>query len=309
MSFKQALLLFVAAQTISCGREVQRPETIADAPRVSRRIEAQDLLPSDLDVVLRFDVARMASELGPAAMDELRRGALRSAAHEGDPLASWLADALGGADVVWVATRLGAFETGDRVIVVEGKVPAWKPGVLQLTKLDTGFSDVAVLDRSGSLKRSDLARVVLHKDRLAAFVSAVEVDAVLRSLRGQDTHTKLDPPAEGLLSAEAKISGLPEPYAGQYPSLARLTRHIEKASLVVTAKDKALQLEGQLVANTVEGAELVEKLLTALRDEGGEGGEESPLKGAEFVRVERVVRVRWVIGWGVLQGLWGTAGG
>src|SRR5690606_33946659 len=72
----------------------------AAAARLTPRVEPADLLPADLDLVVRVDVGRMRSGLGRAAADELAQRALDELHDE------TLKSALLRADVVWLGLRL-----------------------------------------------------------------------------------------------------------------------------------------------------------------------------------------------------------
>lgn len=293
-------LAIVGAQTIGCGAEVPQGGAVApsDAPRIVKtRLEATDFVPGDLDVVLRVDLARIGGELGPEVMGRLRASAL-GPEESADPIAGWLAHGLAHADVVWLALRQGDGDGVDRVLVVEGNLPPYAVRSGELAAVPSGVADVTVLDRRGRLTRSTFARVLTYKNRLTAFASAVETDPALRALRSGRGESPLEPPAEGLASLEARTLRLPPPYEAAYPALAKALRHVARARVVVSSGERVLRLEGELVGKTPAGAEVLEQLFVALRDEPAEEGEAALLAGAKIEREGTRVRVVWDMpGW------------
>ncbi|MEO5731069.1 MAG: hypothetical protein ABI134_30480, partial [Byssovorax sp.] len=117
LSSASALLLGLAFALVGCDSGAakavgSRARTAAPVP--SRRFDPAEIFPADLDLVVRLDVARMRSSVGPAAASAM---AARAAREAGDDV---LRAALACADVVWLAARLGDLDAGDHVVVVEG---------------------------------------------------------------------------------------------------------------------------------------------------------------------------------------------
>lgn len=301
MGRRALALAIVAAQTIGCGAEVPHGGAVdpTTAPHIVKsRLEATDLIARDLELVVRVDVGRIGSELGPDLMGRLRARALEAPSVEGDPIAPWLAHAMAHAEIVWIGVRLDASGGADRVLVAEGRIPPYPLVSGQLAATPSGVADVSVLDRRGPLARADLARVVTVRDRLVAFASAVEMDGSLRALTSGRGDEPLEPAAEGLLSFDAASLHLPPPYDTRFPALARALRHVDRARGVVSASDRALRLETELRAKTPEGAVVLAKLFEALRDEPADDGGPTLLAGAQIEREERLVRVAWTVpGW------------
>jgi hypothetical protein len=293
-------LAIVGAQTIGCGAELPHGGAASPSatPRIVKtRLEAVDFVPGDLDLVLRIDLARFAAELGPEVMGRLRASAL-GPGDDADPIAGWLAQALAHADVVWLALRQGESSGMDRVLVVEGKLPTYVLRSGQLAVAPSGVADVVALDRRGPLVRGGFARVLTYKNRLTAFASAVEMDPVMRALRSGRGESPLEPSAEGLASLDARALRLPPPYEASYPALARALRNVARARVVVSSGDRVLRLQGELVGKTPAGAELLEQLFVALRDEPAEAGDAALFAGAKIEREGTRITIAWDLpGW------------
>ncbi|WP_437525084.1 hypothetical protein WME79_37385 [Sorangium sp. So ce726] len=264
-------------------------------PRVVRRIEPADLLPADLDLVVRVDVARMRDGLGQAASDELARRALDEAPDE------VLESALQRADVVWLGLRLADLEEGDRVVVLEGRMAGftpdlglWKPAP---AAQDGGTVDrVAVFDHRGGVagSRADTARIIALGDRAVALVSAVEVSSVARVLRdGPDAH-RGDPAAEGLVSLDLRARRLPPYLARRFPSIGALVAGVARVRAVASLHDEGVRLDVELVGVDAAGAARARRFLEVFRDNVEDVRYADLMKELSIEQVESTVRVRWL---------------
>src|SRR5690349_20020631 len=113
--------LLVACSGGKSGGDKARPP----GALIARRYDPSEIIPADLDLVLRIDDARMRSGIGPAAAADLSARALKGA---GDDV---LKGALSCADVIWLGARIGDLDGADHVVVVEGKgcTPSLEPPV------------------------------------------------------------------------------------------------------------------------------------------------------------------------------------
>src|SRR5262249_44121213 len=151
----------------------------------------------DLDLVVRIDVARMRSGMGASAAQSLSALARKGAGDDA------LKDALPCADVIWLGGRVSDLESGDHVVVVEGKTcapdldpPAWKKGA-------STNKEVRIFDREDlAVPRAGTAKVVILGAHTAAYVSPVERDSVSRVLRDGPDTLRGSPTAEGILSVD-----------------------------------------------------------------------------------------------------------
>ncbi|HVY27220.1 MAG TPA: hypothetical protein VHB79_11755 [Polyangiaceae bacterium] len=195
---RRALLLSLGALA-ACGPKPLPP--LPPAPRVTAPV---DLIPSDLDVVVRLDLGRVKAALGAATVstlagEVLARGSAKQAADE------LLIASLLEADLVYLGyrpSRLGA--PLDRVLALQGHFA-------QLMHPPDGFSgatdlgaDVRYWDAKVRPPREGVARIYAFSDRLRAFSTEAEIDALELRLAGGGGARRLEPPAEGTLSFAAR---------------------------------------------------------------------------------------------------------
>ncbi len=281
-------VLSVVAANVACSSTAPK---LARSTKRKEQLDAVELFPADLDLVLRVDLARMRAALGPMA-----NGLSSRVGSEIDARDELAAKAIERARVAWIGTRLADIETGDRVLVVEGDVEDLRPdpGIFQL--LDPPLSDVIkTFERRGPISRDATARVHLLGARTIVFVSGVEVDGVERILlRGADPGRR-DPPADGLLSADLRGRRLPPGLERRFPSIGAIVRGIERARASVTMVDEGLQADVEVMTVSSAASTKLEGFLNALR-EGGQGSRYAVLfDGLHVERIERAVRVKWLV--------------
>jgi hypothetical protein len=182
------------------------------------------------------------------------------------------------------------------VLVVEGDIEDLRPdpGIFQV--LDPPLSDVIkTFERRGPISRDATARVHLLGSRTIVFVSGVEVDGVERVLlRGADPGRR-DPPADGLLSADLRGRRLPPGLERRFPSIGAIVRGIERARATVTMVDEGLQADVEVMTVSSAASTKLEGFLNALRD-GGQGSRYAVLfDGLHVEKIERAVRVKWLV--------------
>ena len=298
------LALGVPACGDAAGGHPTRDAASPAGPRVVRRIEPEDLLPADLDLVVRVDVARMRAGLGQAASDELARRALDEVPDEA------LESALQRADVVWLGLRLADLEEGDRVVVLEGRMAglAPDPGRWEAARaaqdgvaVDRVAVDrVAVFDRRGGAggvhvgSRADTARIIALGDRAVALVSAVEVSSVARILRDGPDARRGDPAAEGLVSLDLRARRLPPYLARRFPSLGALVAGVARVRAVASLHDDGVRLDVELVGVDEAGAAHARRFLEVLRDNVEDVRYADLMKALSIEQVEDTVRLRWL---------------
>ncbi|MGK4000177.1 hypothetical protein [Sorangium sp. So ce1024] len=259
-------------------------------PRVVRRIEPADLLPADLDLVVRVDVARMRSGLGQAAADALARRALDEA-HD-----DLLESALRRADVVWLGLRLADLEEGDRVVVVEGPMAGLTPDPDRWEPVPAAQGGVAIFDRRGGVTpRADTARIVALGDRAVALVSAVEASSVARVLRDGPDARRGDPAAEGIVSLDLRARRLPPALERRFPSLGALVAGVERVRAVASLDDDGVRLDAEIVGVDAAGAGRARRFLEVLRDNVEDPRRVALMKALSIEQVERAVRLRWLL--------------
>lgn len=280
--------LGVAATNVACS---STPSAKRGSTKRKPHVDAVELFPADLDVVMRVDLARMRAALGPLANGLSSRVGAEIDAH--DELA---ARAIERARVAWIGTRLGDFEAGDRVLVIEGDVEDLRPDPSLFQELDPPLSDdLKTFERRGPVARDATARIHLLGPRTIMFVSSVEVDGVERVLlRGGDPGRR-DPPAEGLVSADLRGRRLPAGLEQRFPSIASIVRGVHRARASVTVADEALRADIDIAAASESACAKLEGFLSALR-EGGQGSRYATLfDGLRIERLEKTVRLSWQV--------------
>lgn len=284
----------------ACGSELPPPDR-KRAPIVRGRIDPAELFPEDLDLVVRFDLGRMRAELGPMA-DVV--SARVEAEGKGDE--ALLSATLRRAKIVWIGLRLADLDAGDRVLVVEGDVEDVRPDERTFALLNPPLADgVMTFDRKGPLRRGETARIHAFGGRAIAFVTPVEVDSVDRVLlRGPDARRR-DPSAEGLVSADLRVHGLPPSLERRYTKITSIVRGVEgaRASAAMIAGE-SLRVELEIKALSGEAAKKVESLVRALR-EGGRGSRRYAVlfEDMRLELVERTLRVRWTFAAAALRAM------
>jgi hypothetical protein len=258
----------LAAPAAGCGDEVPRggvprtPEAL-----LARAIQPTDLLPADLDLVVRVDLARLRAGLGPASIDALA-GRL-----PGDRL---LRGALARADAVTVGLRADELEAGDRVVVVEGSLDgaAPEPDPAHFAPGPRWIEDVRLWDRKGegAAPREQVARVVRVGDRALVFVTAMEVDPTSRVLRAGPDERRGQPFAEGIVSVDWRPRPLRTSLAKRFPSIASVLRGLARVRATASMGERAVEVRAQLDATDEAAAERVARFFELLRDNSGDDG-------------------------------------
>ena len=220
----------------ACGGRLRGPPPLPAAPALSA---AADAIPPDLDVVVRLDLAKVRAALGPLALETLGRQLLHSNA-EAD-VDRMLLESLLVADVVYLGYRPDArLLPLDRVLALEGRFEQpRRPPVGFRSAADLG-GNVRHWDRSAPAReRGDVARVYAARERILAFVSEAELDAVERLLsRRSRSESGPRPPEEGTLSLAARPALLRpffqgETLRGLLETARRLTAVVDLQSDVV----------------------------------------------------------------------------
>ncbi len=194
---RRALLLGLSA--IACG-----PKPLPALPPAPVIASAAELIPPDLDLVVRLDLARVKAALGATTLAALSREVLArgSGGQEPDEL---VVTSLLAAEQVYLAYRPSPLWAPlDRVLAVQGHFD-------ELVRPPTGFSGATDLganlrywDNKSTPPRAGVARIYALGQRVRAFVSEAEIDAVERTLDGFSSPRRLDPPEEGTLSLAAR---------------------------------------------------------------------------------------------------------
>jgi hypothetical protein len=260
---------------------------------VVRRVEPIDLVPADLDLVVRVDVARMRAGIGPSATDELAARAFAEAGAASDDL---LREAARRADVVWIALRLADLEAGDRVLAFEGRMRGLGPDLTAWQPVPEDIQGVTIFERrGGDVPRTGTARILALGDRALIFVSPVQVSSVARVLRDGPDERRGDPRADGVVSLDLRAGRLPPGLERRFPSIARVIAGVERVRATGSLTEQGARLEAEIVGRTPEGAGRARRFLEVLRDNVQDLRYAEIMKALAIEQVERTVRLRWTL--------------
>lgn len=283
-----AALLSGACKEVPKGGVVKSPAGVGTGkkPRggaVSRRLSPDEVIPADLDTVVRVDIDRLRKALGADFEQQLARRFLD------DPIA---ARAVAKSRALTVAVRAAELEAGDRVLVVEGD-----PDLLHLerdgfTPRPSANDKVRVLLRDVPVSRYETQLAVVLDERAVALVTPIEVDAVLRVLRDGSDALRGQPIAEGIVSADVRPRRMPPSLERKYPSLARLVSQVQRIRLSLNVSDDSLLLAGEIIARSDASADKVRRFVDAFREGAtGEGPVSAVLRNVKLEKLGAVVRV------------------
>lgn len=284
-----AILALAALAACGGSPAAGKPRSLAEAPRVERDLEPTEIIPADLDLVLRVDLARMRDGLGPIAADLLTKKALAGAREEE------LAEALACAEVVWLGVRAAEIDAGDRVVVLEGKRCMPELGRGRWEKVRSGSARLLIFDRPGEAPRAGTARIMNLGNRATAFVSPVELDSVKRVLLAGPDPARGNPRAEGLLGFDLRPRPLSPALAKRYASIAAVLAGVERVKGTATLGDDGLVLRAEVIGKTAAGAEKAASFLDALRESLKEGRYAEAVKASRVDRVEKTVAVKLTV--------------
>lgn len=279
----------LALSTLALGCGPRRLPAPPDAPRI---VSAAELIPADLDVVARLDLAKMKAALGGITFDLLSREALSRGAEGGDSPPPLLVSSLLEADVAYLGYRPSPLLAPlDRVLALQGNFTP-------LTKAPAGFSggvdlgaDLRYWDRppGGELPRSGIARIYALGNRVRAFVSEAEIDAVERALEGMAGPRRLAAPEEGALSLATRPALLGKLAGG---GLRELLAQSKALHLAVDLDSDVASLRAALVTASAEDAATLESAGKLVLERAlGEKASRAEL-GAVSDRVTLTYRIR-----------------
>ena len=311
-----ALAAALLAASPGCSSSSKTPPKSAkmDAPRFSKHVDPSELLPGDLDLVLRFDLARMREGLGPLVADQLAARALEK---RGDPMLRGL---LTCADVLWVGVHLADIEAADHVAIIEGKDCEVRANTSDWKRIPSANGDLTIFDRLSTPARGDTSRVILAGDsgrrRLfsvgegaaarggepgdrptgalaVVLVSPAEIASIDRVLHDGPDARRREPKAEGIVSLDLRTPRLSPALEKKYPSIASIIAGIDRVRATTDLGDKGVELEAEVTSKTSHDAERTLKFLSALRDNVESPGARLMMASLHLEQIDATVRIHW----------------
>ncbi|HEX9296910.1 MAG TPA: hypothetical protein VF881_13790 [Polyangiaceae bacterium] len=187
----------------SCGSPRSPSAPASAKPEL---LSPADLLPNDLDFVIRVDSERVGQ------IPVFAEAARELAKTNTSPLLRAVAPAVGGSSAIFVGGRLMADGfRGDGVVAIEQGVSA--DDKRQAAPVGPAFRPLAdspphtsVFERPAAERDEPVLEVVLETRGLVLATPA-EADAVLRVLRAGPDRDRLVPPVRGLVSFAGKVRG------------------------------------------------------------------------------------------------------
>jgi hypothetical protein len=260
-----ALLLLLA----SCGA---MPPAGGPARSPASAASPSDLLPSDLDFLIRIDAARLREH--PLMMALAKGGAVQlhdtMITTEGGGLFRLILPEIEKANLVVVGGRITAEGyKGDGVVAVE-QSPGDSPRRTfatdaALSRLPSSSRHIELYERSAA-PRDEAALYVVLEDKGLLLATPAETDSILRVLRDGPDAARLEPPPRGLLSFAGRFrQGSKPPLPSSAASLRQLGVGLTRYSGSVEADD-VLRVEAELVYDSDKRAETAAELARQVLD-------------------------------------------
>jgi hypothetical protein len=257
------------------------------------------IVPADLDLMLRLDLARWRAVLGLEGSALLEQLARRAPVAEPDQetaelTLSWFTRA----DTAWIGVRPGlAPELTDSVVVLRGNfrglvpnklggAPAWQ------RPRDLGGS-LLRFERSAPSLRAAPAVIYVRGSDLAVIGTEAEVDALERSFGGERGESTLKVPEAGLIALAARLEPLRQRLAPRAPLLSRLLEGADALEASLDRDGERFRLRVELAFTAAGQAREVADALDSLRERLTTTGREwlsrvqvEPLERALALRLE-----------------------
>lgn len=230
---RRGAALGLALALVACAPGLGKPPAPPPRTKATALREPSSLLPRDLDVVVRVDVAKIRATLGDAAAGRLADQGLPGGERA---LARMMATK---ATAVWVGLRGSA---GDSVLVAKGDPndldpDAWAGGTgdggpatsvvpppsappARYARLPSTEPGITFFERRERVKRADPARLILLATGVLAAISSGEIDAVDRVVRVGGDEDRLRPREDAVVSFAVRGRVLRIDLAPRFPEIA-----------------------------------------------------------------------------------------
>jgi len=199
---------------------------------------AIDLIPKDLDLVIRVDMRRLKTMLGPDSDQQLERLLVRfqlvSPARSLD-VALWHS-VLERSDTVWLGCRPFVRGCRDWVLVAQGKFDDLDPRTRGFSTLptDLGGGWLRYDQKEPQVLRGAPQRIYLQPPGRVVLLTRAEIDAVQRTLDQGDPGTDLEPEASGVIALSARPAALASVLSPNKRAALAWLRDIERVDMLAS---------------------------------------------------------------------------
>jgi len=261
-------------------------------PRAPALERPADAIPPDLDLVLRIDLGRVRSALGPNAVGMIQ--GLGAASAEPGTSEDLVTQALARAEVVLVGARIDRGKDLDTVVVLDGPLRGLVPprsgwGI----PTDLG-GDVRRWDKKERGSRESPARVYAFGDQRLVVLSEAEIDSVEAVIERGMPASPLTPRSRGIVAFAFRLRGVRDELAARAPLFAKalagakgLEGNLEPSETGLTL-DLSLELESE--ASAERARELIESVRVLFA--AGDGQAAELARSATVTAAGRSVAVR-----------------
>jgi len=255
LAFALSFVLGVLALGCSAGQ--------AAPPRAPALEHPGDAIPPDLDLVLRIDLGRVRSALGPSAVSMIQ-GLGAAGAEPGAPQ-DLVTQALAKAEVVLVAARLDRGSELDTVVVLDGPLRGLVPprsgwGI----PTDLG-GDVRRWDRKGRGPRESPARIYAFGDERLVVLTEAEIDSVEAVIERGMPANPLTPRSRGIVAFAFRLRGVRDDLAARAPLFAKALAGAKGLEGNLEPSEKGLTLDLSLELENDASAERARELIESVR--------------------------------------------
>ncbi len=255
-----AVAALCAALSGGCG-----PARLGPPPSPAAHVvEPAHLVPGDLDVVVRIDMARFTRDLGPLAVAAVDRSI--GPASSDPPGEGLLRAVLSHADTLWLGLRpSNAVARVDWTLVARGRFAALRPrefGGAPPWGAETDLGADWHRQERGVTPRSAPSALWRHGDTLVVVTSIAELDAVERTIEARIPGEGPRAPERGVVAIAARGGALVEALRGGSPMLSRALLPARTLTATLDLLDDAVEVNVELTCDDEAAAGSVAEALT-----------------------------------------------
>lgn len=260
---------YVIWASFFAGACAQRP--IAAPPPAPIVDEPALMVPSDLDLVVRLDLARLRAVLGLSGAELLAQLARQAPVDEPDVETARFTLALfARAETAWIGVRPGlAPELTDSVVVLRGAfkgvVPTSLGGAPPWGRPADLGGAVLRFSRMAPKLRAAPSVIYARGSDLVVIGSEAEVDPLELGFQGKGGAGTLRAPESGLVAVAARLGPLQRRIAKRAPTLSRMFDGADRLSASVNRDGQHFRVRAELSFDAPERAAALAEALNAVK--------------------------------------------